>query len=71
MVVSEAEAATVGGLAAEHPVQASDKRAGVLVKPPYYKRFFKQLWTLLYHKQGRRTSFAVRTLSTIYSLALC
>ena len=71
MVVSEAEAATVGGHAAEHPVQAADKRAGVLVKPPYYKRFFKQLWTLLYHKQGKNHGHIIRALLTIYSIGLC
>ena len=46
MVVSEAQAPTAD------LQQAPGGAPGVLVKPPYYKRFFKQLWTLLYHKQG-------------------
>ena len=53
MVVSTTEAALAGGVVAVP--QAGGKPAGVLVKPPYYKRFFKQLWTLLYHKQGRHS----------------
>ena len=54
MVVSEAEAALAGAIApaAVTPQIAAGKPRQVLVKPPYYKRFFKQLWTLLYHKQG-------------------
>ena len=46
MVVSEAQAPT-------NDLQAAPRKApGVVSKPPYCKRFFKQLWTLLYHKQG-------------------
>lgn len=52
MVLSEAEAVNAGELTAVSPQQAKERSAGVLIKPPYFKRFFKQLWTLLYHKQG-------------------
>ncbi len=52
MVVSEAEATMAGDLSAVSPQQIAERPPGVLAKAPYYKRFFKQLWTLLYHKQG-------------------
>ncbi len=52
MVVSKAEATTAGEPSAVSPQQTAEHSPGVLAKPPYYKRFSKQLWTLLYHKQG-------------------
>ena len=52
MVVSKAEATMAGESSAVSPQQTDEQPPGVLAKPPYYKRFFKQLWTLLYHKQG-------------------
>lgn len=52
MVVSAAEATMAGQPSAVSPQQTAEHPPGVLAKPAYYKRFFKQLWTLLYHKQG-------------------
>ena len=52
MVISKAAATMAGEPSAVSPQQTDELPPGVLAKPPYYKRFFKQLWTLLYHKQG-------------------
>ncbi|KAL0019978.1 hypothetical protein WJX79_005180 [Trebouxia sp. C0005] len=54
-----------GQPSAVSPQQTAEHPPGVLAKPAYYKRFFKQLWTLLYHKQARvafrnRTSTLIR-----------
>ena len=46
MVVSKAEATMAGESSAVSPQQTDEQPPGVLAKPPYYKRFFKQLWTL-------------------------
>ena len=64
MVVSEAEAAMAAGHSAVSSQRRAERSPGVLVKPAYYRRFFKQLWTLLYHKQGVRHRVEVDDLST-------
>ena len=64
MVVSAAEASPAD---LQPAVGAPRGAPGVLVKPPYYKRFFKQLWTLLYHKQGTH-SHSSQSCSSHYRL---